>query len=158
MQRCTWKTMTRLTFLRAACTTVSRELFSTVAIPRPYLTIGQVCHVMSTLLSSGVKMEGFTFSKGNQYYRYNINTNRVDSGYPYPVGQHYWEGVKTPLNAAFQWNNSKTNFFCGEEFFRYDDEEDKVESGYPLVTTQEWLGCERSSPLSEPTRDMCNFV
>lgn len=98
------------------------------------------------------------FFKGNQYYRYNINTNRVDSGYPYPVGQHYWEGVKTPLNAAFQWNNSKTYFFCGEEFFRYDDEEDKVESGYPLVTTQEWLGCERSSPLSEPTRDMCNFV
>ncbi|KAJ8045371.1 Matrix metalloproteinase-14 [Holothuria leucospilota] len=117
---------------------------------------GVPCDIDAAVVWSG---NGRTyFFKGSVYYRYNRDTNRVDSGYPSSFGTNRWSGLPSPINAAFQWKNGKTYFFRGEQYYRYNDGQDRVDSGYPLITTEEWLGCEKSSPLSEATKDMCYFV
>ncbi|MEJ8650728.1 hemopexin repeat-containing protein [Streptomyces sp. MS1.AVA.3] len=77
---------------------------------------------------------------GGQYYRYDPATQRVDPGYPLPIGP-YWPGLwGDRIDAGVVWNNGKAYFFRDSQYMRYDIAADKVDAGYPLPTTPYWPG------------------
>ncbi|KAJ8045370.1 Matrix metalloproteinase-17 [Holothuria leucospilota] len=154
---CIGKILARLTFLRAASTTVFPEQPLTMATQNLSRLVGKAYHVTLTRQLSGVETEDLISLKGSEYYRYNWDNDRVDSGYPISIAKG-WPGVTSPVDAAFQWQNGRTYLFTGEKYYRYNDGQDRVDSGYPLITTKEWLGCEKSSPLGSEPKDMCYFA
>jgi Hemopexin/Astacin (Peptidase family M12A) len=80
------------------------------------------------------------FFKGNQYIRYDIAADKVDSGYPLPIAGH-WAGLWTDnMDAGVVWPNGKAYFFKGPQYMRYDIATDKADSGYPRAIQGSWGG------------------
>ena len=79
----------------------------------------------------------FSFT-GDQYYRYTPGYG-VDQGYPRPLS--VWSGLPTTVDAAFQYDNSRTYFFSSSDYYRFNDNTFRVDDGYPLSTAVLWLGC-----------------
>jgi len=84
------------------------------------------------------------FFHGNQYLRYDIKTDRVDSGYPRPIAGQ-WSGLDTAgftdrIDAVAMWGNGKAFFFHGDQYLRYDIAADKTDDGYPLPIAGNWPG------------------
>jgi hypothetical protein len=83
------------------------------------------------------------FFKGAEYIRYDIATDRVDTGYPLSIAGH-WPGFPadfaSDIDAAVLWPNGKAYFFEGEDYIRYDIATDRVDPGYPLPIADYWPG------------------
>lgn len=87
---------------------------------------------------------------GNQYYRYNTYSGRIDSGYPRPLS--VWRNLPSNIDSAMQWSNSRTYFFSGEEYYRFNDRSFSVDTSYPRSTVQYWVGCDAGA-LEAATED-----
>jgi hypothetical protein len=84
------------------------------------------------------------FFSGNSYVRYDIAGDKVDEGFPLPIGPH-WPGFEAAgfaggVDAAVNWGNGKVHFFKGPRYLRYDIAEDKTDDGYPLPIAGQWPG------------------
>ena len=83
------------------------------------------------------------FFRGSQYDRYDVKTDRVDSGYPKPI-QGLWPGFPASfaagVNAEVVWSNGKAYFFKGSQYLRYDIAADRVDAGYPKPIAGAWPG------------------
>jgi len=82
--------------------------------------------------------------KGDHYLRYDIPANRVDTGYPLPIGE-FWTGLAehgfdSGIDAAANWDNGKVYFFKGSQYLRYDIQGDRVDDGFPLPIAGNWPG------------------
>jgi hypothetical protein len=78
------------------------------------------------------------FFRGSGYLRYDIATDRVDDGYPLPIGQ-FWPGLgPDPIDAAVVWNNGKAYFFRKQWYWRYDIAADRTDANYPSLTGWNW--------------------
>ncbi len=79
----------------------------------------------------------YAFS-GNLYYRYDLNTNRMDPGYPKYI-QGNWQGLPfNKIDAAVNWQNGKAYFFSGNMYVRYDIATDRADPGYPKYIQGNW--------------------
>ena len=72
------------------------------------------------------------FFKGEEYVRFDLVKNKMDSGYP-KLTKSYWPGVNVPQvdAACYLPEQDKAFIFSGNRFILYDALEDKVERGYP---------------------------
>ncbi len=78
--------------------------------------------------------------------RYDIDTDKVDPGYPLPITPN-WRGLSlTRVDSAVVWPNDKAYFFYGREYGRYDIATDRADPGYPLPVAGNWPGV----PILEP--------
>lgn len=80
------------------------------------------------------------FFVGDQYYRYNIDKDEVDDGYPKKIKDH-WKGVPFDrIDAAFYAEGKgKVYFFRGDEYIGYFKKEDKAD-GVPRKIKDAWRG------------------
>jgi hypothetical protein len=84
------------------------------------------------------------FFKGSQYVRYDIAANRVDAGFPLPIGDE-WPGLSAAgfdrdIDAVINWGNGKVYFFKGTQYLRYDIADDKADDGFPKPISGNWPG------------------
>ena len=84
------------------------------------------------------------FFRGKKYVRYDIEGDRVDSGYPLPIAGN-WPGLAEAgfgngVDAAVNWGTGKAFFFRRDKYLRYDIKADRVDSGYPLPIAGNWPG------------------
>ncbi|WP_444901052.1 hemopexin repeat-containing protein [Microbulbifer sp. SSSA007] len=89
--------------------------------------------------------KGYFFLNDGRYLRYDLNEDRVDSGYPKLVDNNTWPGLATyatKIRAVLKWPNSKVYFFLKDgNYLRYDLEEDQLDSGYPQpINDSNWPG------------------
>ena len=75
-------------------------------------------------------MGSAAWQSGNEYVRYDIESDRVDPGYPNPIAGN-WPGLWSPAGAGVVWPNGKVYFFRDSEYVRYDIASDRVDPGYP---------------------------
>jgi len=89
------------------------------------------------------------FFAGNQYLRYDLKNDRVDSGYPLPIAGN-WPGLAeagfTSIDAVSVWGDGKLYFFRGNQYVRYDVQADQVDDGYPLPIAGNWPGLSTAGP------------
>tara|TARA_R110000824_G_scaffold119818_3_gene274225 strand:+ start:7245 stop:9869 length:2625 start_codon:yes stop_codon:yes gene_type:complete len=79
------------------------------------------------------------FFKGDQYYLWDQNKNKVYDGYPKPIS--IWNGVPNDLDAALELgSNNQVYFFKGDKYWKYDKENNKVLPESPLKIKDEWGG------------------
>ncbi len=77
---------------------------------------------------------------GDQYIRYDIASDKADSGYPLSI-QGNWSGLTfNQIDAVINWGNGKAYFFNGEQYTRYDIASDRADSGYPKPIAGNWSG------------------
>lgn len=79
--------------------------------------------------------------KGDQYVRYNLETDKVDDGYPKTIGS-YWSGFKeagfaTGIDAFIRWDDEWAYAFKGDQYIRFHVPTDKVDQS-PRKTTASW--------------------
>ena len=85
------------------------------------------------------------FFKDGHYWRWNIETDRLDPGYPKAISAG-WRGLPNGLDAAVYAGNSngsrnnKLYFFKDNLYWRWDIETDRVDAGYPKSIANGWLG------------------
>ena len=60
------------------------------------------------------------FFSGNQYWRFNENSKKVDVGYP-KSGAYGWKGIRYPVDDVLVWKKGKTFFFSEEKVYRFRD-------------------------------------
>ncbi len=83
------------------------------------------------------------FFKGGQYIRYDIESDRADSGFPKPINQKNFQGLiwTDGFDDAVNWGNGKVYFFRGNEYIRYDIVNDKADLDYPKkIESPGWPG------------------
>jgi hypothetical protein len=83
------------------------------------------------------------FFKGPQYDRYDPKLDKVDPGYPQPIGGN-WPGFPASFAAGVDawvlWTNGRAYFFKGNQYLRYNVAFDKVDPGYPVPIAGNWPG------------------
>ncbi len=80
------------------------------------------------------------FFKGNQYIRWNLETNEMDDDYPKAISAA-WESqsfMDGGIDAAVNWINNKVYLFKGNQYIRWDVERTEVDSGYPKLISANW--------------------
>lgn len=82
------------------------------------------------------------FFRGNQYIRYDIQSDQADPGYPKNITPQTWPGlVWGSVDAAINWGNGKVYFFKGNQYIRYDIGTDRADQGYPkYISSKTWPG------------------
>ncbi|XP_030841702.1 matrix metalloproteinase-17 [Strongylocentrotus purpuratus] len=108
--------------------------------------------VPNDISSAFMWSRNFYFTKGDQYYLYNIDLQV--SRKPQPLS--HWNGFPSDsVDAAFQWANDRIYFFKGSEYYRFNDNTTAVDEGYPINTAIGWLRCDSNQlvigPTSSPT-------
>ncbi len=70
--------------------------------------------------------------RGGQYSRFDINSDRLDPGFPRPMRGN-WPGFPwvDGFDAAANWGNGKVYFWKGDQYLRYDIATSTVDPGYP---------------------------
>ncbi|WP_253868682.1 hemopexin repeat-containing protein [Microbulbifer sp. THAF38] len=86
----------------------------------------------------------FFLDDGN-YLRYDLEDDRLDSGYPKPINDNTWPGLgayATEITAAHQWNTFHAYFFLkNQRYIHYSITTDQANSGYPRITDDNtWPG------------------
>ena len=81
------------------------------------------------------------FFSGDNYIKYDFNTDSTYAGYPLPTNK-YWPGFPwTSFDTAVRWPNGKVYFFKGNQYISYDIARDSVDSGYPrTIDNATWPG------------------
>jgi hypothetical protein len=84
------------------------------------------------------------FFKGDQYIRYNLDSDRADSYYPSYLSDATWPGSGYwPANwsGVLNFANSKSYAFKPGEYLRYDRVLDRADAGYPAaISASSWPG------------------
>ncbi|QSQ13122.1 hemopexin repeat-containing protein [Myxococcus landrumensis] len=82
------------------------------------------------------------FFNGNEYARYDVATEKVDSGYPMPIVDGFagWPATWTGVDTMVHWPDEKAYFFRGSEYLLYDVAADRVAPGYPRPIAGNWPG------------------
>lgn len=80
---------------------------------------------------------------GDQYLRYDVDTDVIDGDYPKFVDDQAWPewpgAWSDGFDAAFRWDADKAYFFRGDEYLRYNLVDDMVDPDYPkLVDNESW--------------------
>jgi hypothetical protein len=81
------------------------------------------------------------FFNGSQYTRFDMITERTDSGYPADIAAnwHNWPASWSDgIDAGLDWGNGKAYLFRDTQYVRYDIATDAVEAGYPLPIAGNW--------------------
>ncbi|WP_211828910.1 hemopexin repeat-containing protein [Kistimonas asteriae] len=83
------------------------------------------------------------FFRGNQYYRFDLGNDSVDSGYPAGIsggwsGLDRFTGGASDIDAVINWGNGKAYFFKDDEYIRYDIDADRADDGYPMKIAEQW--------------------
>ena len=73
--------------------------------------------------------------QGSQYYRYNDQLDRVETGYPQAISSG-WPGIPDNIDAAFSFNETVSYFFKGNLCYKFDSPNDRVFAGYPKTISQ----------------------
>lgn len=84
------------------------------------------------------------FFKENQYIRYDLESDRVDPGYPQTLDSGNWPGWPPHfyggIDTGFRWDN-KIYIFKGDEYIRYDLAKELTDLGYPQkINGETWPG------------------
>lgn len=85
--------------------------------------------------------------KGSEYVRFDIQSDRVDAGYPKPIDQVTWPGLPwtSGIDAAVEGGAGKIYLFKGRQYARFDLAADRMEAGYPKPIDQAtWPGLDIS--------------
>ncbi|XP_013397458.1 matrix metalloproteinase-2 isoform X2 [Lingula anatina] len=85
---------------------------------------------------------------GNMYWKLDEKEQRVVP-FDYPRDMGIWQGVPTPVDAAFQFWDGVTYFFKGDQYWQFNDELMKVEDQFPQPSAEKWMGCPLNSTRSE---------
>ncbi|WP_058042963.1 hemopexin repeat-containing protein [Streptomyces roseifaciens] len=95
--------------------------------------------------------------KGLQYVRYNLETNKVDDGYPKSIAL-YWPGFKeagfdSGIDAFVRWDTDRAYAFKGDQYIRFHIPTNKVDQA-PRKTINYW------NPLATlgPSRLMAMYL
>jgi len=92
--------------------------------------------IIDTAINGQKPFEGKAyFFKGNQYVRYDWDSEQVDSGFPMNLTEWnfpgaFLDGVDAALNGVGQFAG-KAYFFKGDQYVRYDWSTGKVDEGFP---------------------------
>ncbi|GAC20450.1 hemopexin repeat-containing protein [Paraglaciecola arctica] len=95
--------------------------------------------------SSGAFNNKIYLFKNKQYWRWNLETRKLDSGYPKLI-QNGWPGLPDNIDAAVYGGysassrNNKLYFFKGAYYYRWDIEKDVLDAGYPKLISANWPG------------------
>lgn len=85
------------------------------------------------------------FFKGDRYWRWDIERDRLDAGYPKRIAAA-WPGIPDNLTGAVyagvsnSARNNKLYFFKGGEYWRWDIERHQLDNGYPRASADGWRG------------------
>jgi hypothetical protein len=80
------------------------------------------------------------FFSGDEYYGYDIDSERVPKpDYPKPIKQ-YWPGLRPPIQGAMVWNSQFAYFFGADMCYRYDIQADRVDDSGAVPTRVRWPG------------------
>ena len=71
------------------------------------------------------------FFKGSQYSRFNVDTNRVDPGYPKPISRGFPGVFESGLDAVTPWPGGKMFFFKDSRVHLWDLAARKCRSRLP---------------------------
>lgn len=74
------------------------------------------------------------FFKGDQYIRWDLKIDTIDSGYPHSAASQ-WSQLSPKIDAAVIWPNDKVYFFKGNQYIRWDLKTDAADEGYPKPTS-----------------------
>lgn len=85
----------------------------------------------------------YYFFRGSEYYRYDVEHDRVDADHPRPIADNFpgvWtEGVDAIINSP--WDKGMAYLFKGKEFIQYDTTADrKPEVSSPKPIAGNWPG------------------
>ena len=75
------------------------------------------------------------FFKKSQYYKYNVEEDRVEEGYPQPISSG-WPGVPNNIDAAFVYSNGKAYFFKDSSFWTFS----KGQGNPGVINRSTWPG------------------
>ena len=98
---------------------------------------------MAALRWSGNRV--YFFLDNGQYIRYNLDNDRVDSGYPKVINNNTWPGLgdyANEIQSAVKWNDGRGYIFLkNQKYVRYNIALDRVDAGYPSgVNNDTWPG------------------
>lgn len=110
--------------------------------PRPISNWGLPANIDAVFRWTG--NDRIYFFKGDQYYRYNTMTYRIDPGYPRPLS--VWNNVRGPVSAVLD-IASNSYFFSGQYFQVFVDSSFRATN--LIQTAPIWLGC-RTEGLEVP--------
>lgn len=100
------------------------------------------------LISAAVKwndQKAFIFLNNGSYFSYNLNTDKVDNGYPKPINNSTWPGLgnyATNISAVIDWRGTYVYIFLNNNtYIKYDKTNDRALSGYPKpINDSTWKG------------------
>lgn len=87
----------------------------------------------------------YYFLSTGQYLSYDVQNDRVRTGYPKAIDNSSWPGLAAYANkitATLRWTSDKVYFFLNDgRYLRYDLGDDRVDSGYPkAINDSTWPG------------------
>lgn len=81
------------------------------------------------------------FFSGNQYTRFDRNSNKADAGFPKNTSEVWNTLTYSRFDAAISYTNGKSYFFKGNEYVRYDRNRETTDEGYPkTINASTWPG------------------
>ncbi len=75
-----------------------------------------------------------------QFVRFDLNTKKVDPGYPKPISVG-WPGMPFErIDAVLNAGQDSVYFFTGNQYVRFNMADNRVEDGYPQSISKRWVG------------------